>query len=140
MSNNSTSIIVDQSGLTSGKMFANGRNPQTARQPGRCAIMRGKLSYARATLCTCLGSAAHIGCYMRVLHVVESTIAGVRTHVQNLVTGLDRHRFQAVVACPPRRQQSYGDDQFVNYLAHAGIPVVPVAMQRTINPVGDLAA
>jgi glycosyltransferase involved in cell wall biosynthesis len=86
------------------------------------------------------GSVVYTGCYMRVLYVVESTIAGVRTHVQNLATGLDRHRFQVVVACPLRRQQSFGDDQFVSYLTRAGISVVPVAMRRTIDLAGDLAA
>jgi glycosyltransferase involved in cell wall biosynthesis len=75
---------------------------------------------------------------MRVLHVVEATIAGVRTHVQTLSTGLDRRRFQSVVACPPHRENAYGDDQFVNYLTNAGIPVVPVAMRRSISPLADL--
>lgn len=77
---------------------------------------------------------------MRVLHVVEATIAGVRTHVQILVTGLDRRRFQPVVACPPLRERSFGDEQFVSYLAGAGIPVVPIAMRRSISPAADVAA
>lgn len=77
---------------------------------------------------------------MRVLHVVESTVAGVRTHVQNLVAGLDRHRFQVVVACPLRRQHSFGDNQFVEHLTRAGVTIAPVAMQRSISPAGDLGA
>jgi glycosyltransferase involved in cell wall biosynthesis len=77
---------------------------------------------------------------MRVLHVVEATIAGVRAHVQVLAAGLDRHRFHSVVACPLRRENAYGDDQFVTYLTNAGIPVVPVAMRRAISPLADLAA
>ncbi|MBK9711157.1 MAG: glycosyltransferase [Kouleothrix sp.] len=77
---------------------------------------------------------------MRVLHVVEATIAGVRTHVQILVTGLDRRRFQPVVACPPHRERSFGDQQFVSYLAGADIPVVPIAMRRSISPAADIAA
>lgn len=77
---------------------------------------------------------------MRVLHIVEATIAGVRTHVQTLATGLNPRRFQSVVACPLRRQNSFGDDQFVHDLTSAGIRVVPVAMQRSIGPLGDAAA
>ena len=77
---------------------------------------------------------------MRILHVVEATIAGVRTHVQVVTTGLDQHRFQSTVACPQHRDHSYGDDQFVTYLTSAGIPVVPVAMRRAISPRSDLAA
>jgi glycosyltransferase involved in cell wall biosynthesis len=77
---------------------------------------------------------------MRILHVVEATIAGVRTHVQALATGLDARRFQSVVACPPRREHSFGDEQFVAFLAQAGIPVLPVPMRRSIDPAADIAA
>ena len=77
---------------------------------------------------------------MRVLHVVESTIAGVRTHVQALATGLRNYGFQSVVACPLHRQDSFGDDQFVSYLTSVGVPVIPVAMRRSINPRSDGAA
>lgn len=77
---------------------------------------------------------------MRVLHVVEATIGGVRTHVQAIVSGLDRRRFQSVVACPLRRRHAFGDDQFVAYLAGVDIPVLPVPMERSINPASDLAA
>jgi glycosyltransferase involved in cell wall biosynthesis len=77
---------------------------------------------------------------MRILHVVEATIAGVRTHVQVVTTSLDQSRFQSTVACPLHRDQSFGDDQFVTYLTSAGIPVVPVAMRRAISPRSDLAA
>jgi glycosyltransferase involved in cell wall biosynthesis len=74
---------------------------------------------------------------MRVLHVVESTIAGVRTHVQALATGLRRYGVQPVVACPLHRQDSFGDDQFVSYLTSVGVPVIPVAMRRSISPKAD---
>jgi glycosyltransferase involved in cell wall biosynthesis len=77
---------------------------------------------------------------MRILHVVEATIAGVRTHVQVVAAGLDRRRFQSVVACPLRRENACGDDQFVNYLTSVGIPIVPVAMRRSISPRADIAA
>lgn len=77
---------------------------------------------------------------MRVIHIVEATIAGVRTHVQALATGLKQRGFESVVACPPRRQQAYGDEQFVARLAEAGIPVLPVAMQRSISVPADAAA
>jgi glycosyltransferase involved in cell wall biosynthesis len=77
---------------------------------------------------------------MRILHVVEATIAGVRTHVQVVTAGLDQRRFQSVVACPLRRENACGDDQFVNYLTSVGIPIVPVAMRRSISPRADIAA
>jgi glycosyltransferase involved in cell wall biosynthesis len=77
---------------------------------------------------------------MRILHVVEATIAGVRTHVQVVTAGLDQRRFQSVVACPLRRENACGDDQFVNYLTSVGIPIVPVAMRRSISPRADGAA
>ncbi|HEU5103516.1 MAG TPA: glycosyltransferase family 4 protein [Roseiflexaceae bacterium] len=77
---------------------------------------------------------------MRILHVVEATIAGVRTHVQVVTAGLDQRRFQSTVACPLHRDHAYGDDQFVTYLANAGIPIVPVAMRRAISPRSDFAA
>src|SRR4051812_24941190 len=77
---------------------------------------------------------------MRILHVVEATIAGVRTHVQVVTTGLDQRRFQSTVACPPHRDHAFGDDQFVTYLTSAGIPIVPVAMRRAISPRSDIAA
>lgn len=77
---------------------------------------------------------------MRILHVVEATIAGVRTHVQVVTAGLDQRRFQVVVACPLRRENACGDDQFVNFLTSVGIPIVPVAMRRAINPRADAAA
>ncbi len=77
---------------------------------------------------------------MRILHVVEATIAGVRSHVQVLATGLNQRGFQSTVACPLRRDHAYGDDQFVSYLTNAGIPVVPVAMRRAISPPADIAA
>jgi len=77
---------------------------------------------------------------MRILHVVEATIAGVRTHVQVVTAGLDQRRFQSVVACPLRRENACGDDQFVNYLTSVGIPIVPIAMRRSISPRADAAA
>ena len=77
---------------------------------------------------------------MRILHIVEATIAGVRTHVQTLVGGLAPHGVQSVVVCPLRRQNSHGDEQFVNYLTSVGIPIWPVAMQRSISPRADAAA
>src|SRR5215212_2063389 len=77
---------------------------------------------------------------MRILHVVEATIGGVRAHVQVVATGLDQRRFQSVVACPLLRENAHGDDQFVNNLTSVGIPIVPVAMRRSISPLVDMAA
>lgn len=77
---------------------------------------------------------------MRILHVVEATIAGVRNHVQQLAVGLQPYGFQSLVACPLRRQNSFGDEAFVDYLTSVGVSTVPVAMQRSISPRADIAA
>jgi glycosyltransferase involved in cell wall biosynthesis len=76
---------------------------------------------------------------MRVLHVAEATIAGVRTYIQAL-SGLDRSRFQQTVVCPLRRENAFGDQQLIDHLVRAGVPVLPVAMRRSISPLADLAA
>lgn len=77
---------------------------------------------------------------MLVLHVVEATIAGVRTHLQSLLPGLEHYGVQSIVACPLLRQDAFGDEQFIATLKRQGIPFVPVAMRRDISPAHDLVA
>lgn len=77
---------------------------------------------------------------MRVLYVVEATIAGVRRHVTTLVRGIDRQRFQVAVACPPQRDEAYGDCHFVADLRQARVDIVPLPMRRAIHPPTDAAA
>lgn len=77
---------------------------------------------------------------IRILHVVESTIAGVRRHVYTQVCESDRSRFQIAVACPPQRDLAYGDVGFVHDLEQLGVPVYPLAMRRAIHPADDSRA
>ncbi|GAB4209041.1 MAG: glycosyltransferase family 4 protein [Roseiflexaceae bacterium] len=77
---------------------------------------------------------------IRILHVVESTIAGVRRHVYTQVRESDRSRFHIAVACPPQRDLAYGDVGFVHDLEQLGVPVYPLAMRRAIHPAGDFRA
>ncbi len=70
---------------------------------------------------------------IRVLHILEATTAGVRRYTQSLVTHLDRERFSVEVACPPVRQDAYGDVAFVEVLRAASIPVHPVPLRRSIG-------
>ncbi len=77
---------------------------------------------------------------MRIVHLVESTIAGVRRHIEALTLGLDAREFQQVVGCPLVRHNAYGDVGFVETMRRAGVPVVPIAMQRPIRPRQDALA
>lgn len=77
---------------------------------------------------------------MRILFVVESTTAGVRTQVFTLASAIDQRRYAVTVACPPERAQSYGDRFFVGDLERARIPVVHVPMSRSIRPADDARA
>jgi glycosyltransferase involved in cell wall biosynthesis len=77
---------------------------------------------------------------LKVLYVVEATIAGVRRHVTQLACGLDRQRFEATVACPLLRDRAYGDEQFVADLRAADVAVVPLSVRRAIHPRSDAAA
>jgi glycosyltransferase involved in cell wall biosynthesis len=77
---------------------------------------------------------------MRVLYLVEATIAGVRTHVQTLALGMHKRGFDVSVACPPRRQRAYGEHDFVDELRQAGVAVIPLPLQREVAPAADTYA
>ena len=69
---------------------------------------------------------------LRVLHVIESTTAGVRRYVTYLL----QHRspqLQMEVACPIVRQANYGDVAFVEEIRQLGVPIHDVPMQRAIG-------
>jgi glycosyltransferase involved in cell wall biosynthesis len=74
---------------------------------------------------------------IRVLHIVESTTAGVKRYVLGLVQGLDRARFHVAVACPLVRSCAYDDTGFVAEVQQNGAPVHLVPMQREISPLAD---
>lgn len=77
---------------------------------------------------------------MKVLYLVEATIAGVRHHVQTLATHLQQQGYGVVVGCPTRRQQSYGEDAFVTELQDSGVRVVPLPLRRDVGLRPDTAA
>jgi glycosyltransferase involved in cell wall biosynthesis len=74
----------------------------------------------------------------RVLHVIESTTAGVRRYVTYLLQHQSPH-WQMEVACPTIRQASYGDVAFVDEIKQLGVPVHDVLMRRAIGPTDVLA-
>lgn len=74
---------------------------------------------------------------MRVLHVVEATTAGVRRHVYSLASAIDHGRYESYVACPPVREQDFGDSFFVEELCQSGVAVFPIPMVRAISPAAD---
>jgi glycosyltransferase involved in cell wall biosynthesis len=77
---------------------------------------------------------------LRVLHVTEATVGGIRQHVHHLALGLDRSRFSVGVACPPVRQRCFGDDQFVADLRDQEVTLHLVPMRREPDPASDLLA
>ena len=75
---------------------------------------------------------------IRILHVIESTTAGVRRYVTYLL----QHRspqWQMEVACPVVRQANYGDVAFSAEIRQLGVPIHDVPMQRAIG-LSDAAA
>ena len=69
---------------------------------------------------------------VRVLHVIESTTAGVRRYVTYLLQQ-QSPQWQMEVACPAVRQASYGDVAFVDEIRQLGVPVHDVPMRRAIG-------
>jgi glycosyltransferase involved in cell wall biosynthesis len=74
----------------------------------------------------------------RVLHVIESTTAGVRRYVTYLLQH-QSSQWHMEVACPAIRQEHFGDTAFVDEIRQLGVRVHDVPMQRSIGPV-DLKA
>src|SRR5512147_1539218 len=68
----------------------------------------------------------------RVLHVIESTTAGVRRYVTYLLQH-QSPQWHMEVACPTIRQGNYGDVAFVEEICQSGITVHDVPMQRAIG-------
>ena len=74
----------------------------------------------------------------RVLHVIESTTAGVRRYVTYLL----QHQspsWRMEVACPIIRQGNYGDVAFVEEIRRLSVLVHDVPMRRAIGPTDALA-
>lgn len=69
---------------------------------------------------------------MRVLHVIESTTAGVRRYVTYLLQH-QSPQWHMEVACPTIRQANFGDTAFVDEIRRLGVRVHDVPMQRSIG-------
>lgn len=76
----------------------------------------------------------------RVLQIVESTTAGVKSHVLSLLRHLDRDRFALAVACPQVRTGAYGDTSFLEDVKVCGVPYHIVDLHRAVHPFYDLRA
>ena len=74
----------------------------------------------------------------RVLHVIESTTAGVRRYVTYLLQH-QSPQWHMEVACPIIRQEHFGDTAFVDEIRQLGVRVHDVPMQRSIG-LSDLHA
>src|SRR5512136_1374330 len=74
----------------------------------------------------------------RVLHVIESTTAGVRRYVTYLLQH-QSPQWHMEVACPIIRQAHFGDTAFVDEIRQFGVCVHDVPMQRSIS-LADLKA
>jgi glycosyltransferase involved in cell wall biosynthesis len=74
----------------------------------------------------------------RILHIIESTTAGVRRYVTYLLQH-QSPRWHMEVACPIIRQANYGDVAFVEEIRQMGIPIHDVPMRRAIGPSDALA-
>jgi glycosyltransferase involved in cell wall biosynthesis len=81
-----------------------------------------------------------LGDKLRVLHVSEATVGGIRQHVHHLARGLDRRIFSVGIACPAVRRRCFGDDHFVTDLKDQDVALHVVPMRREPGPVNDLLA
>jgi len=74
----------------------------------------------------------------RVLHVLEATEGGTRTHLRDLVLRLQRMDWQVDVAVSDERDPSFADD--LALFQSAGVGIYIVKMQRRIAPLADWRA
>ena len=74
----------------------------------------------------------------RLLHIIESTTAGVRRYVTYLLQHKPLH-WEVEVACPTIRQAHFGDIAFVEEIQRLGVRVHDVPLQRSIGW-GDVRA
>ena len=70
-----------------------------------------------------------------MLHVVESTVGGVREHLRQIFARVDRDRFELSLICSTCRDPSYNIE--LDGLVADGFTVVRVPMTRSILPLRD---
>lgn len=70
---------------------------------------------------------------VRVLHVTQSTVAGVATHVLQIIGNIDSRRFESHLICPPATPLAAD-------AAALGATLLPLALSRNPSLVADLRA
>jgi glycosyltransferase involved in cell wall biosynthesis len=73
-----------------------------------------------------------------VVHILEATTGGTRKHLRDLVTRLDKSRFDVDAICSPLRDPHFVAD--VSAMRAAGAQVYLVPMRRQISPIRDYVA
>jgi len=73
---------------------------------------------------------------IKVAEIAEATAGGVREHLRQILTYVDRERFDVSLLCSVRREQDF-EPELERFCAQ-GIPVVRVPMTRAIRPWNDL--
>jgi len=72
---------------------------------------------------------------IRVAEIVESTVSGIREHIRQIVTHVDRERFELAVICSAERDGRIRAE--LQRWRNAGIDVIEVPMVRPIHPLRD---
>lgn len=70
-----------------------------------------------------------------MVEIVEATAGGIREHLRQILTHLDRDRFDLSVICSVRREHNF--EMELEQFCAQGTPVVRVAMPRLIRPRQD---
>ena len=75
---------------------------------------------------------------LHAVEILEACTGGTRRHLLDLLTGLDRKKFELSLICSAVRDPSFLDD--IPLLEQQGIRVVQVPMTRDIRPFQDFQA
>jgi glycosyltransferase involved in cell wall biosynthesis len=75
---------------------------------------------------------------IKILHVLEATTGGTRTHLRHIAKNLDRERFRMAVACSSERDRNFRSD--LARLREADITVHEIPMCREIRPLADVVS
>jgi glycosyltransferase involved in cell wall biosynthesis len=75
---------------------------------------------------------------LKIIHILEATVGGTRTHLRHLLTRLDPQRFSVSLVYSNRRDPHFKDD--LNLYDSRGIALHEVPMQREIAPWQDLTS
>lgn len=79
---------------------------------------------------------------IKVLHISQAT-GGVERHVIDIVSRLDKNRFDIAGVCPPQdliKGVSSDKESFLDAFKRVGVRAYPVKMHREIRPLSDLSA